>query len=61
MRCSSSDATTATGKPRAAPLLLQLGTVAERIPAGSRNGGQGRVIREAISAFRAESRPYVEG
>ncbi|MEV8630770.1 tetratricopeptide repeat protein [Streptosporangium sp. NPDC051023] len=46
---------------RAAPLLLQLGEVAKRIPIGSRGGGQGRVIREAIGAFRAESRPYIEG
>ncbi|GAA0822079.1 hypothetical protein ACFQVD_41000 [Streptosporangium amethystogenes subsp. fukuiense] len=45
---------------RAAPLLLQLAEIVGRIPDASRNGGQGRVIKEAIGAFCDET-PYTEG
>lgn len=45
---------------RATPLLLQLGQIASRIPAAFQGGGEGRAIREAISAFSDESRPHTE-
>ncbi|MEV7966973.1 hypothetical protein AB0O34_13450 [Sphaerisporangium sp. NPDC088356] len=46
---------------RAAPLLLQLGEVEGRVPLPFRSGGQGKMIREAIGVFRAETRPHTEG